>query len=162
MRLIATLEVNSKPAGERLRVLGPLGGEEGEVGRFEADQDPPPQGEEEAAAGTRDAEVLALQDERVGVRQDREPSAAEAEEGADGPARREVDGDAAAVKHLRAVGGERGADEAVERHGLVDDDLWPRLEVAEAAARSVGDRDREAVAVDREAAVRPLVRRSCC
>ncbi len=67
--------------------------------------------------------------------------------------------DAAAVEQLRAVARQSVADEALEAHGLVQDERRPRLDVPEALHAAADDRDAQDAAEHREAGARPLERR---
>src|SRR5580658_8845027 len=129
-------EVDAEAAGIGLGVLvrlgtgEPAGREDREVGDLETEEDPAPQGEEQPASGPGKVEVLLGEHERFGVGDETQPPHAQAQEGTDWPAWREVDARPYSVDELRTFTRERIAEEAVDREGLVNDDRRTNLHVA--------------------------------
>src|SRR5262249_53543434 len=76
-------EVDPETAGVALGVLEGVGGEQREVRDLESYEDAPAQRHEDAAPRARRIEILAFQDERVGVRKDAEAPATDPDERTD-------------------------------------------------------------------------------
>src|SRR4051794_37730141 len=93
-------EVDSEAPGVRLRVLERVRVEEGQIRYFEAHENATAQGQEDPSPGPRCVQVLAFENKRVCVRKHAQTAAADPEERADGPVRREVNRGAAAVQDL--------------------------------------------------------------
>src|SRR5271167_2841394 len=114
-------KINAQAAGVRLPVLVRIGRKDREIGRLQPDEDAIVQCEEDTSTGPGDVEVLATQDERIGVRQDAEPPREEPEERTDGPRWGKVDRNPTAVEQLRTVVGQTVADVPFEADRLVQD-----------------------------------------